>query len=75
MINNARAESDAMSSGRGVDGSKVLPSTERAEYDDLNLKRDGIIALSDGEASSAHFDDNLESLKRRRAASMKRGSV
>ncbi|KAK8113672.1 uncharacterized protein PG998_001838 [Apiospora kogelbergensis] len=71
MINNARAESDAMS-GRGGDG-KVLPSTERADYDH-GAKRNSV-PLSDGEASN--FDDvELDGMTRRRGSShFKRGSI
>ncbi|KAI1492080.1 hypothetical protein F5X96DRAFT_429101 [Biscogniauxia mediterranea] len=65
MINNARAESDAMTS-RGGD-SKALPSTERLEYDHEGK-------LSDGEGTN--YDDvEVEPVKRRRATSMKRGSI
>ncbi|KAF6844587.1 homeodomain-containing protein [Colletotrichum musicola] len=66
MISNARAESDAMSSRSGE--SKILPSTERAEYDDG--KRSSV-PLSDGEA----FEEDLESMKQRRSAHIKRGSI
>ncbi|GJC95780.1 homeobox domain-containing protein [Colletotrichum higginsianum] len=66
MISNARAESDAMSSRSGE--SKILPSTERGEYDDG--KRSSV-PLSDGET----FDEDLDSLKHRRSAHIKRGSV
>ncbi|KAK2050819.1 homeobox domain-containing protein [Colletotrichum somersetense] len=66
MISNARAESDAMSSRSGE--SKILPSTERSEYDDG--KRSSV-PLSEGEA----FDEDLDSLKHRRSAHIKRGSV
>ncbi|TDZ71766.1 Homeobox protein PKNOX1 [Colletotrichum trifolii] len=66
MISNARAESDAMSSRSGE--SKILPSTERADYDDG--KRSSV-PLSDGEA----FDEDLESMKQRRSAHIKRGSI
>ncbi|KAK0645865.1 hypothetical protein B0T16DRAFT_428843 [Cercophora newfieldiana] len=69
MINNARAESDAMSSARGVDG-KVLTSTGRSDYD-LSSKRGS--PLSDGEGSP--FDDDIEAIKRRHAATMNRGSL
>ncbi|KAK8082503.1 hypothetical protein PG996_001284 [Apiospora saccharicola] len=71
MINNARAESDAMS-GRGGDG-KVLPSTERADYDH-SAKRNSV-PLSEGEASN--FDDvELDGMTRRRGSShFKRGSI
>lgn len=65
MINNARAESDA-TSGRGA-GGKVLPSTERSEYDDG--KQDSPISDGDG------FEDDLEAMKHHRDVNMKRGSV
>ncbi|KAK3996017.1 pah5 homeobox protein encoded by the pah5 protein [Cladorrhinum sp. PSN332] len=55
LLNNARAESDAMPSGRGSD-----------------LKRDSP-PMSDGEGSV--YEDDLEALRRRHAASMSRGSV
>ncbi|KAK4448605.1 hypothetical protein QBC34DRAFT_111523 [Podospora aff. communis PSN243] len=71
MINNARAESDAMSSARGVDG-KALSATDRNVDYDLGSKRDSI-PLSDGESSP--FDDDIEVMKRRHAVSMSRGSV
>lgn len=64
MINNARAESDAMS-GRGADG-KALPTTERLDYD---MEGKGATPLSDGGDSA--FDEDLE----RRRSSLKRGSV
>ncbi|KAI0128436.1 homeobox domain-containing protein [Xylariales sp. AK1849] len=70
MINNARAESDAMT-GRGGDG-KVLPSTERSEYE-RDMKRPSV-SLSDGEASN--FDDvDMDTITRRRSSNMERGSV
>lgn len=65
MINNARAESDAMSS-RSTDG-KVLSSTERGEYDEGKSRRSP--TTSDGGDSA--FDDDLE--VRRRAQHLKRG--
>lgn len=69
MINNARAESDAMC-GRGVDD-KVLPSTERADGRDPNRAS---IHLSDGEASL--FDEaDIDSVHQRRSSNLKRGSV
>lgn len=64
MINNARAESDAMS-GRGADG-KALPTTERLDYD---MEGKGATPLSDGGDSA--FDEDVE----QRRSSMKRGSV
>lgn len=70
MINNARAESDAMS-GRSGDG-KVLPSTERNEYDH-DAKRDSV-PLSDGEASN--YDDvDMDGMHRRTSSHLKRGSI
>lgn len=65
MINNAHAERDAMSS-RGTDG-KVLPSTERGDYEDVKNRRSP--ATSDGGDST--FDDELD--PRRRPHSLKRG--
>ncbi|ORY69852.1 homeobox domain-containing protein [Pseudomassariella vexata] len=73
MINNARAESDAMT-GRG-DSAKVLPSTERLDYEQHhdNKRRDSV-PLSDGDAS--HYDEvDIDALSRRRASNMKRGSI
>lgn len=66
MINNARAESDAMSSGRSQDG-KVLPSTER-DYDADGKNRHSP-TISDGGDSA--FDDDLDA--RRRPAQINRG--
>ncbi|KAI0887467.1 uncharacterized protein GGS22DRAFT_109784 [Annulohypoxylon maeteangense] len=60
MINNARAESDAMTV-RNSDG-KLLPSTERADYEP-DCK-----PLSD-------CDVELESMKRRRINNVNRGSI
>lgn len=69
MINNARAESGAMT-GRNGD-SKVLPSTESATYDQEGKRAS--VPLSDGEGSN--FDDvDMDALSRQRAA-MKRGSI
>lgn len=65
MINNAHAESAAMSS-RGSDG-KVIPSTERGDYDDNKSRRSP--ATSDGGDSA--YDDDMEA--RRRAQHMQRG--
>lgn len=66
MINNARAESDAMSSGRSQDG-KVLPSTER-DYD-VDGKNRHSPTISDGGDSA--YDDDLDA--RRRPAQLNRG--
>lgn len=63
MLNNARAESDAMSA-RGA-----VPSTERGEYD---VDRKRASPMSD---SGSAYEDDLESLKRRHAVNMSRGSV
>jgi hypothetical protein len=66
MINNARAESDAMN-GRAVD-TKVLPSSERIDYDHESKQH------SDSEGSN--YDDvEIESAKRHRSANLKRGSI
>jgi hypothetical protein len=67
MINNARAESDAMSSNRGAD--KVYASTERVEYADS--KRNSPIS----EDGAPGYGDDLAELQQRRAGHMKRGSV
>lgn len=70
MVNNARAESEAMAS-RGSDG-KILPSTERSEYDQDGKRAS--VPLSDGEGST--YDDvDMDHLSRRRSVNMKRGSV
>ncbi|KAI1661951.1 hypothetical protein F4813DRAFT_177904 [Daldinia decipiens] len=66
MINNARAEADAMTV-RSAD-SGLIPSTERADYD-----TDGRL-LSD-EEPGATGDVELESIKRRRTTGNKRGSI
>ena len=67
MINNARAESDAMSI-RSTDG-KVLPSLERPDYDD---GKTGTPLSEDGRNAS---EDELAELASRRSGHMKRGSV
>ncbi|KAL1866223.1 homeodomain superfamily [Diaporthe australafricana] len=67
MINNARAESDAMSSGRSQDG-KVLPSTERGDYD-VDGKHRNSPTISDGGDSA--YDDDLDA--RRQPSHLKRG--
>ena len=66
MINNARAESDAMSS-RSTEG-KVVPSLGSPEYDG---KR-GTPLSDDGRHGS---EDELVDLANRRPNHMKRGSV
>ncbi|KAI1335105.1 hypothetical protein F5Y15DRAFT_256439 [Xylariaceae sp. FL0016] len=66
FIKDARTESDA-TSVRGV-GRKVLPSTERIEYDPEGKQ------LSDGETSN--YDDvDYEAMNRHRSVTMKRGSI
>lgn len=65
MINNARAESDAMTV-RGE--SNLLPSTERIDYEPESKP------LSDGEGST-YREVELESLKRRRVTNINRGSI
>lgn len=67
MISNARAESDALAQGRGLsDGSKILLTTERSDYD--NEKRGSPIS-DDG--AGHHYHDEMH----RRAVGMSRGSV
>ncbi|KAI1144027.1 hypothetical protein F5Y05DRAFT_363422 [Hypoxylon sp. FL0543] len=66
MINNARAESDAMTVRGGE--SKLLPSTERTDYESDSKP------LSDGE-SSPFRDVELETIKRRRVTNINRGSI
>jgi hypothetical protein len=65
MINNARAESDAMKGrcGGGNGDSTVLVSTERGpDYVD---KRDSGLPLSDGEGSG--YDDDMNNPHHRTA--------
>lgn len=71
MINNARAESNAMTSAHGGD-LKVLATTERGDFD--HGKREPAAGpLSDGEGAT--YDEDLEALKQHRGANMSRGSV
>jgi hypothetical protein len=70
MINNARAETDAMTGARGGD-MKVLATTERGDYD--HSKREPVGPLSDGEGAT--YDEELEALSQRRPGTMGRGSV
>ncbi|KAI1062809.1 hypothetical protein LB507_005945 [Fusarium sp. FIESC RH6] len=70
MINNARAETDAMSGARGGD-MKVLATTERGDFD--HGKREPVGPLSDGEGAT--YDEELEALSQRRPGTMGRGSV
>ncbi|KAF4334205.1 PTH12 [Fusarium beomiforme] len=70
MINNARAETDAMTGARGGD-LKVLATTERGEFD--NPKREPVGPLSDGEGAT--YDEELEALSQRRPGAIGRGSV
>ncbi|KAF3770237.1 Homeodomain-like protein [Cryphonectria parasitica EP155] len=65
MLNNARAESDAMTS-RTTDG-KLLTSTERGDYDDSKPRQSP--TTSDG--GDSPFDDDMEA--RRRSQHLKRG--
>lgn len=66
MINNARVETDAMSSRAG-DGN-ILPSTERHEIHVHGGKKS--LTISDGD--SGHYDEDIQ---RHRTAGIKRGSV
>lgn len=70
MINNARAETDAMTGAR-VGDMKVLVTTERGDYD--HSKREPVGPLSDGEGAT--YDEELESLSQQRPGTMGRGSV
>lgn len=71
MINNARAESDAMTGARGGD-IKVIATTERGDFD--HSKREPATGpLSDGEGAT--YDEDLEVIKQHRGANMSRGSV
>ncbi|CAM1502898.1 Fc.00g076740.m01.CDS01 [Cosmosporella sp. VM-42] len=69
MINNARAESDAMTGARSSGDLKVLVSTERGEFE--HGKRE-TGPLSDGEGAA--YED-LENLHQHRTTNMSRGSV
>ncbi|KAL8294300.1 hypothetical protein RB597_007974 [Gaeumannomyces tritici] len=71
MINNARAESDAIASGRASADGKALPSTERPDYDTDGKLRDSPVSEDGG----MHYDDDLDMKRRRAGAGMKRGSV
>ncbi|KAF4463244.1 PTH12 [Fusarium albosuccineum] len=70
MINNARAESDAMTGARGGD-MKILATTERGDFD--HGKRESAGPLSDGEGAT--YEEDLETLGQRRPGNMGRGSV
>lgn len=70
MINNVRAETDAMTSVRGRD-IKVLASTERNEYD--QGKREVAGPLSDGEGAA--YEEELDGYNQRRPNNLNRGSV
>lgn len=70
MINNARAESDAMTSARNADA-KVLATTERHEFDQRKRELDG--HLSDGEGAT--YEEEFESLSQHRITNMNRGSI
>ncbi|KAH8673957.1 hypothetical protein BX600DRAFT_433561 [Xylariales sp. PMI_506] len=69
MINNARAESDAMNN-RGTEGT-ALTSTERIDY--RHDSKRGSVPLSDG-GSSNYDDADLDTIARR-TTDMKRGSI
>lgn len=73
MINNARAESDAMNSrsSAGNGDGTVLASTEQPTG--YGIKRDEGLPLSDGEGGS--FDDDANDLRRPTRAHLERGSV
>lgn len=66
MISNARAESDAMSSGRGADG-KGQTSAEHCDYEESKNRHSP--TTSDGGDSA--YDDDLDA--RRRAQHFQRG--
>ncbi|KAM5345467.1 hypothetical protein ACJ41O_011329 [Fusarium nematophilum] len=70
MINNARAESDAMTGARGSD-MKILATTERGDFE--HGKREPAGPLSDGEGAT--YEEDLETLGQRRTSNMGRGSV
>lgn len=69
MINNARAETDAMTGIRSGD-IKVLVTTERGDYD--QGKREVAGPLSDSEGAA--YDEDME-YNQRRPNNMNRGSV
>ena len=71
MINNARAESDAMTGARSGGDLKVLATTERGDYE--HGKRQPAAPLSDGEG--AVYEEDLEAMQRHRVTNMSRGSV
>lgn len=71
MINNARAESDAMTGARSGGDLKVLATTERSDFD--HIKRETAGPLSDGDGAA--YDEDLESLRQHRVTNMSRGSV
>lgn len=72
MINNARAESDAMTGARGGGDIKILATTERGDFE--HGKREPVGPLSDGEGAT--YDEDLETLSQRRTGNaMGRGSV
>jgi hypothetical protein len=71
MINNARAETDAIRNpeGKSIDG---LSSREQMDgYGRDMIKRDS--PLSDGGSGSGY--DDVEELHQRRESAMKRGSI
>lgn len=72
MINNARAESDAMNGRSSVSGDgSILASTEHGP--DYGNKRDDGLPLSDSEGGA--YDDDMSKFHRRRGANLQRESV
>jgi len=72
MINNARAESDAMTGVRGGE-IKVLATTEHGDFDHHHKRESAVGPLSDGDGAT--YEEDLETLKQHRGANMSRGSV
>ncbi|KAK4184179.1 pah5 homeobox protein encoded by the pah5 protein [Podospora australis] len=78
MLNNARAESDAVAMSSRASGGAVHASTEQQQQYDLGghqLDRKRASPMSDSGNSAYEVDDHLENLKRRHAVGMSRGSV
>ncbi|KFA67407.1 hypothetical protein S40285_00213 [Stachybotrys chlorohalonatus IBT 40285] len=70
MINNARAESDAMNAHAGE--GKILVSPDRALYGRENAKMD---PRASNDIDSGVYDDDLDNLGQRNPMHYKRGSV
>lgn len=74
MINNARAESDAMISrsngGNNSDGSVLISTEHASEYDG---KRDDGVPLSDSEGGA--YEDDMHNLRQRQGGKLERESV